>query len=425
MNRTLYSILVTLLTPLLVVYLLLRSRKDPSYRLRWGERFGVTRLLPSQVLIHSVSMGETLAAVPLIRQLLSAYPGYRLTLTTSSPAGSAQVLKAFAAEIQQGRVQHVYLPFDIPLAIHRFIKQLAPKLVIIMETELWPNLIHYSHQAGAKVVLANGRLSEKSAQKYHKQITLVAPMLKQLAAIAVQTPAEAERFIELGVKDERISVCGSLKFDLNIDAKRQAASAELRRHWQKDKAPVWVAGSVHPGEFAAMIEAHQLVLAQYPAALMILVPRHPEQFALAAQTLAAAGFKVARRSQQTDITAHTQVLLGDTMGELLDLYGCGDQAFVGGSLIVHGGHNPLEPAALGLAVYMGPNYRDFLEIGQLLQDAHNLTVVSSGEALGQALLAKIANPALRQQAGDAGLSVLAQNRGALDKQLALIKQLSA
>ncbi|MGL4473571.1 MAG: lipid IV(A) 3-deoxy-D-manno-octulosonic acid transferase [Shewanella sp.] len=425
MNRTLYSILVTLLTPLLVVYLLLRSRKDPSYRLRWGERFGVTRLLPSQVLIHSVSMGETLAAVPLIRQLLSAYPGYRLTLTTTSPTGSAQVLKAFAAEIQQGRVQHVYLPFDIPLAIHRFIKQLAPKLVIIMETELWPNLIHYSHQAGAKVVLANGRLSEKSAQKYHKQITLVAPMLKQLAAIAVQTPAEAERFIELGVEAERISVCGSLKFDLNIDAKRQVTSAQLRRHWQKDKAPVWVAGSVHPGEFAAMIEAHQLVLAQYPAALMILVPRHPEQFELAAQTLAAAGFKVARRSQQTDITAHTQVLLGDTMGELLDLYGCGDQAFVGGSLIVHGGHNPLEPAALGLAVYMGPNYRDFLEIGQLLQDAHNLTLVSSGEALGQELLAKIANPVLRQQAGDAGLSVLAQNRGALDKQLALIKQLSA
>ncbi|MBV7316118.1 lipid IV(A) 3-deoxy-D-manno-octulosonic acid transferase [Shewanella sp. NIFS-20-20] len=422
MNRLLYSILVTLLTPVLVIYLMLRSRKDPAYRLRWRERFGIKRLASTEVLIHAVSMGETLAALPLIRQLLRDHPQYRLTLTSTSPTGSAEIVKAFAAEIALGRVQHVYLPFDIPWAVARFVRQVAPQLVVIMETELWPNLVHYCNRAGAKVVLANARLSAKSANQYQQRLRLIRPMLQQLAAIAVQTDAEAARFIALGVDPDVVTVCGSLKFDLTVDKSRVQQAQHWRQQWQRQDAPVWVAGSVHPGEFTEIIAAHQQVLAQQPNALMIMVPRHPEQFDLAAQTLAAAGLSFVRRSEQQAPEAETQVILGDTMGELLDLYACADQAFVGGSLIVHGGHNPLEPAALGLAVYMGPNFRDFLEITELLRGEGNLTLVTDGHALGQLLLFRAQHPRELHAAAKAGQRVLANNRGALTKQLTVIEQ---
>ncbi|BDM62759.1 3-deoxy-D-manno-octulosonic acid transferase [Shewanella sp. NFH-SH190041] len=420
MNRIGYSMLVVLLSPLLILYLLWRGKKSPDYRLRWAERFALTRLRPTELLVHSVSMGETLAAVPLVRQLLQAKPQLRITMTTSSPTGSAEVHKAFAAELASGRMQHCYLPFDLPMCIRRFLRQVAPQTLIIMETELWPNLIHFAGRRGCQIVLANGRLSEKSFAQYRKWPGISRPMLSQLAGLAVQTDAEAQRFMALGVDSKRICVCGSLKFDLQIDPQLQQQAQKLRQQWGRSDEWVWVAGSVHPGEFAAVITAHQQILAQRPGAMLIMVPRHPEQFDAAAQCLQTAGLTFVRRSCGDAVTANVQVVLGDTMGELLRFYGVADQAFIGGTLIANGGHNPLEAAAMGLPVVMGPNFRDFTEITRLLREAGNLAIVADADELTQRLMQLFTDVDKRQQACDAGLQVVASNRGAQARQLAQI-----
>ncbi|MCK8046352.1 lipid IV(A) 3-deoxy-D-manno-octulosonic acid transferase [Shewanella sp. 1CM18E] len=420
MNRSLYSIALYLISPLLLVYLAVRAFKSPDYRGRWSERFGLKKLKQTDIFVHSVSMGETLAAVPLIKQLQQLHPQLSITITTTSPTGSAEVKKAFA-----DTVQHCYLPFDLAWCARRFVKQVAPQYSIIMETELWPNLIHYLKKADAKVLLANARLSEKSANSYQKNHKLTQPMLQQLDIIAAQSVQAAERFIALGVAHERVSVCGSLKFDINIDQQRIDSATLLRQQWHAQARPVWVAGSVHPGEFDALITAHKQLLSQYPKALMVMVPRHPEQFDNAAEAIKNAGLVVARRSQQTAVSTETQVVLGDTMGELLTFYGAADQAFVGGSLIVHGGHNPLEPAAMGLPVMMGPNYRDFIEISELLQSAGGLTVVDDADALAANLIALFANSEAYEQASNSAKSVVAQNRGSLAKQLAVVESMMA
>ncbi|ABV85438.1 lipid IV(A) 3-deoxy-D-manno-octulosonic acid transferase [Shewanella pealeana] len=416
MNRSLYSIVLYLITPLLLVYLAVRAFKSKDYRGRWNERFGLKSLKHTDLLVHSVSMGETLAAIPLIKQLQQQHPHLSITITTTSPTGSAEVVRAFGTS-----VQHCYLPFDLAWCARRFVKQIAPKCCIIMETELWPNLIHYLKQVDAKVLLANARLSQKSANSYQKHQILTRPMLKLLDGIAAQSQQAAERFIGLGVAPERVTVCGSLKFDISIDEQRINTAKALRLQWLATDKPVWVAGSVHPGEFDALIAAHRQLLAKYPNALMIMVPRHPEQFDVAAQAIKSAGLALTRRSNGEPVLVDTQVVLGDTMGELLTFYGAADQAFVGGSLIVHGGHNPLEPAAMGLPVMMGPNYRDFVEITGLLESAGGLQVVDSAQALTQNLIRLFEDEGAYKQASTAAKSVVEQNRGSLAKQLAVVE----
>ncbi|QYJ78786.1 lipid IV(A) 3-deoxy-D-manno-octulosonic acid transferase [Shewanella acanthi] len=420
MNRFLYSALLYLLSPLLIVYLAFRAIKSPDYRGRWGERFGLSRLDKTDLLIHSVSMGETLAAIPLIRQILQTHPELKLTVTTTSPTGSAEVRKAFG-----NTVQHCYLPFDLPLCIGRFLSQLSPRAMVIMETELWPNLLAIASKRGVGLMLANARLSAKSAAQYAKYPKLTQPMLQALDLIAVQSEDEAKRFIDLGIDAEKVTVCGSLKFDLFISAERIAAAKELRLSWGRDAAPVWVAGSVHPGEFDAVLTAHRLVLAKWPDALLIMAPRHPEQFNALAELVAGKGFESVRRSEGGELSANTQVLVGDTMGELLTFYGAADQAFVGGSLIVHGGHNPLEPVAMAVPVMVGPNHRDFAQITQMLNEAGSLRIVASAKELAEDLIHYFESPVLRKDAAQAGLKVVAANRGAVQRQFALVESLLA
>ncbi|KVX00669.1 lipid IV(A) 3-deoxy-D-manno-octulosonic acid transferase [Shewanella frigidimarina] len=418
MNRIVYSLFLYLLFPLVILYLAFRAIKSVDYRSRWSERFGFAKLTKTDVLIHSVSMGETLAAIPLIKQLMTVHPDYAFTVTTTSPTGSAEVTKAFG-----DTVQHCYLPFDFSYAIKRFLRQLQPKVCIIMETELWPNLVHFAEQQQVTLILANARLSQKSADKYAKKRRLAVPMLNKLNLITVQTKAEAERFITLGVTRQRIHVCGSLKFDLTIDPIKKQQANTLRAKWDRVNSPIWVAGSVHPGEFEAILSAHKQLLACFPNALLIMAPRHPEQFNLAAITITQSGLVLARRSMNDEVNSQTQVLLGDTMGELVMLYGTADQAFVGGTLINNGGHNPLEPAAMGLPVYVGPNHWDFAEITQLLADAGALICISSTDELAQELQNKFTNSHMYQSASFAGLAVVEQNRGALLKQFTLINEL--
>ena len=420
MTRGLYSFLLYILSPLVVLYFAFRSIKSPAYRLRWGERFGMSGLFSTDIHIHSVSMGETLAAIPLIKYLMVQYPELSFTITTTSPTGSDEVRKAFEQQLGN-RIQHCYLPLDFSLCVQRFLRQVQPKVMIIMETELWPNLLHFAHKKEVKLVLANARLSAKSAAKYQNKPALSKPMLTSLDAIAVQTSKEAERFMALGVNAEHLSVCGSLKFDLQIDETKHQQAKALRQTWGRQQAPIWVAGSVHPAEFDIMLAAHQQVLTQFPDALLIMAPRHPEQFNVAAVTTTQHGMSLARRSMNEMVTEETQVLLGDTMGELLMLYGTADYAFVGGTLIENGGHNPLEPAAMGLPVCVGPHHWDFAEITQLLQQAGGLTVVTDANTLAQQLLIMFSQKQQHRNAADACLAVVSQNRGALPKQLDVIE----
>ena len=420
MTRFVYSALLYLLLPLLVLYLSFRGIKSPDYRRRWSERFGLASLSKSDLLIHSVSMGETLAAIPLIKAIQHAFPQLTITVTTTSPTGSAEVVKAFG-----DRVQHCYLPFDIAVCVQRFLKQVSPKSIIIMETELWPNLVHQAARLDIKLMLANARLSEKSAEKYKNKAKLTQPMLQSLNLIAAQSQQTAERFIELGVDPAKVIVTGSLKFDLTISKDKIEQAKTLRAQWQRADSPVWVAGSVHPGEFEAMLQAHRKLLLVRPDALLIMVPRHPEQFNAAASKITDSGFILSRRSLNEAVQPDTQVLLGDTMGELLTFYGAADQAFVGGTLIDNGGHNPLEPAALGLPVYVGPQHWDFSEITGLLKDAGALQVIDSADELAEALIVKFNNEDVYKAASTAGLKVVSANRGALQHQFELAKRLIA
>lgn len=418
MNRLVYSALLYLLLPLLVLYLAIRSIKSPDYRHRWSERFGLASLNKSDLLIHSVSMGETLAAIPLITAIQQAYPKLSITVTTTSPTGSAEVVKAFGDS-----VQHCYLPFDLSFCVGRFLKKVAPQCCIIMETELWPNLIHQASNAGIKLMLANARLSEKSATKYSKQATLTQPMLLSLDMIAAQSQQAAERFMALGVAADKVVVTGSLKFDLTISADKIQQAKALRTLWQRQESPIWVAGSVHPGEFEAVLQAHQLLLAAKPNALLIIVPRHPEQFNAAASKISDAGFNLCRRSLGEPVSENTQVLLGDTMGELLTFYGAADQAFVGGTLIDNGGHNPLEPAAIGLPTFVGPQHWDFAEITGLLKEAGALQVINTADELASGMIAMFNNEDDYRFAKQAGLSVVEANRGAQRQQFELASSL--
>ncbi|MDF0533497.1 lipid IV(A) 3-deoxy-D-manno-octulosonic acid transferase [Shewanella sp. A32] len=417
MNLRYYSILLYLLTPLLLLYLVVRAIKSADYRGRWGERFGLGKIRQCDVLIHSVSMGETLAALPLIRAIQQQRPDLTLMVTTTSPTGSREVLKALGDS-----VQHQYLPFDLPWCVRRFLKHLQPQLLIIMETELWPNLLQQAKKQGAKLLLANARLSAKSAANYHKWRKLSGPMLQSLDNIAVQTAVEAQRFADLGVALNKLHVCGSLKFDLQLDESKLASARAQRQLWGRQSSPVWIAGSVHPGEFAAMLACHKLLLQQSPDALLIMVPRHPEQFDNAAETIQRSGLRFVRRSVSRDLAADTQVLLGDTMGELLALYSCADIAFIGGTLINNGGHNPLEPAALGLPVFEGPNHWDFKEISEMLVAAGAMQLVENASQLAAAIQPLWAEPARWQHASRASLSVVAANKGALQRQTSLVLQ---
>ncbi len=420
MNRTFYNLLLPALLPLALLRLWWRSRQAPAYRQRIGERlaWGLPAFIPGGVWLHAVSVGETIAAAPLIRALRERYPQLPITVTCMTPTGSERICALFA-----GQVQHCYLPYDLPWLAARFLDQLAPKLAIIMETELWPNHIHQCAQRGIPTVLANARLSERSARGYGRFSGLIRPMLRELTWIAAQTAVEAERFRQLGVQPERVTVTGSIKFDLSIDPQLPQQARQLREHWSTLARPTWIAASTHAGEDEVLLAAHRQLLAIQPKALLILVPRHPERFAAAEVLCQRAGLATVRRSSGEPVTAVHQVLLGDTMGELLFLYALADCAFVGGSLIAHGGHNFLEPAALGLPLLSGPAVFNFQDIATRLRAAGALAEVTDAESLFRELLALCQNPALRHQRGAAGLAVAAANRGALAKLLAGLEPL--
>ncbi|MFJ4391244.1 lipid IV(A) 3-deoxy-D-manno-octulosonic acid transferase [Pseudomonas soli] len=415
MNRSLYTLLFHLGLPLVALRLFLRGRKAPAYRARIAERFacGLPPMRQGGIWVHAVSVGESIAAAPLVRALLKQYPDLPITLTCMTPTGSERIRAMFDGE---PRVQHCYLPYDLPWAAGRFLDHVRPHLGIIMETELWPNHIHQCARRGIPVALANARLSERSARGYARFAGLTRPMLEEMSLIAVQTETEAERFRSLGARPACVQVTGSIKFDLKVDDQLMPRARQLREQWRASQRPVWIAASTHDGEDGLILEAHRQLLSVHSDALLVLVPRHPERFA-AVHELCAGQFSTVRRSTGDAVTAQTQVLLGDTMGELLFLYALADIAFVGGSLVPTGGHNPLEPAALALPVLMGPHVFNFLEISAMLREAGALQQVDDAEGLAAAVRRLVELPQDARRMGEAGRAVMQANQGALQRLL--------
>ncbi|MGY2223228.1 lipid IV(A) 3-deoxy-D-manno-octulosonic acid transferase [Pseudomonas gingeri] len=416
MNRTLYTLLFHLGLPLVALRLWLRARKAPAYARRIGERFarGLPPMRPDGIWVHAVSVGESIAAAPMIRALLAQYPQVPITVTCMTPTGSERIKALFASE---PRIQHCYLPYDLPWAAARFLDAIRPRLAVIMETELWPNHIHQCARRGIPVALANARLSARSARGYARFARLTRPMLEEMSLIAVQTEAEAERFRQLGARPESVEVTGSIKFDLSIDPQLLARAAELREQWQAQQRPVWIAASTHEGEDEVVLAAHRQLLASHPDALLILVPRHPERFNSVFELCRQQGFPTVRRSTAEPVSAQVSVLLGDTMGELLFLYALADSAFVGGSLVPNGGHNLLEPAALSKPVLSGPHLFNFLEIAALMREAGALQEVDDAEGLAVAVQRLFELPRDAQKMAEAGLKVMQANQGALQRLL--------
>lgn len=419
MNRTLYSLFFYLALPIVLLRLLLRSRKAPAYRQRIAERFalGLPDFKQGGIWLHTVSVGESIAAAPLVRALQERYPNLPITVTCMTPTGSERIRAMFGEQ-----VQHCYMPYDLPCMAGRFLRRLQPRLAIVMETELWPNHIHQCGKMGIPVVLANGRLSERSARGYARFPKLATPMLAQMSGLAVQTQVEADRFIALGARAERVHVTGSIKFDLHVDEQLIVEAQALKTSWEKSERPIWIAASTHEGEDIQILQAHQQLLQQDADALLILVPRHPERFNAVYQLCVEQGMQTLRRSTQVPVQAAQQVLLGDTMGEMLLLYALADVAFVGGSLVGHGGHNVLEPAALGKAVISGPHYFNFLDIVGQMQQAGALREVSNASELAAAVQQLWHNQEQRDAMQQAGYQVLHNNQGALNRLLDVLAE---
>ncbi len=414
----LYNVLVYLAAPVAILVQLWRGLRDPSYRGGLGERFGFGPAIPGPVIwVHAVSVGEVQAAQPLVAQLLRRHPGYRLMLTTVTPTGAARARLLFGDQVLLR-----YVPFDLPGAVKRFFDRVQPKLAVILETELWPNLYGECGRRAVPLVLASARVSPRSVGKYRRLVPLFRKTLSHGIVIAAQSDSDAERFRSIGASPERTHVTGNIKFDFQPPAGIEA----LGRSWRDENLPgrpVWVAGSTHEGEEAMVLDAHRRVLERFPDALLILVPRHPQRFEPVRELLAKRQEAAAFRSTRAVPPPGTRVLLGDTMGELMMFYAAADVAFVAGSLLPIGGHNLLEPASVGKPVLTGPHNFNGEEIAGLLVDAGAARVVPDALQLAHAVSGLLGDAELRKVMGAAGRAVLDSNRGALDRLLTLVDPL--
>ncbi len=417
MQRFLYSVLFYLLLPAIVLRLLLRAIKAPAYARCWAERFGF--VAPSQdkpvIWLHAVSVGESLAAVPLVKTLQEKHPDHRLIVTCMTPTGSERIQVAFGDS-----VDHCYAPYDMPDSVARFLNRIKPELLIIMETELWPNTIAACHKRKIPVLLANGRLSEKSANAYRKIQPLVKPMLAQLSTVAAQHIDDGARFVDLGLAETALTVTGNIKFDLSLDQAVRGKAQQLLSEWRcESERPILLAASTHRGEDEIILEAFAQIKTRIENLLLVLVPRHPERFNQVAELCVSAGFNLARRSS-ADKVEGADILLGDTMGELMTFFGACDIAFVGGSLVPSGGHNVIEPAAWGVPVLTGPHLFNFTEASQLLLDGEALLVCNDAKQLAEECITMLNSQQRREQMGSQARLIAEANRGALDKLIAVI-----
>ncbi|MEH6589267.1 MAG: lipid IV(A) 3-deoxy-D-manno-octulosonic acid transferase [Halioglobus sp.] len=420
--RYLYSAALYILLPFILLRMIIRSRQAPAYRQRLAERFGIfaedsARQGRPVIWVHAVSVGETLAAAPLIEDLIKRYPGYRVVVTTTTPTGSERVQALFG-----DRVFHVYAPWDLPGAVNRFVTRLQPRLLLIMETELWPNMLHHANRQGCSIVLANARMSARSAKGYARFSGLVKEMLEKLDVVACQSSDDGERLLSLGLPESALHVTGSIKFDLDLDAQSRDLANTLARDWNTSARKILVAASTHPGEDEQILTAFTRLRKSCDNCLLLIVPRHPERFGEVYQQCERAGYQVVRRSAGHAPGPGDDIVIGDTMGELLLLLSLADVAIIGGSLVPHGGHNVLEASAWGVPVVTGPHMFNFAEISDLMVAANAMVQLNNPADLAATLTELFGDEALRQQMGLAGQKVVAANRGAKKRLLALVDE---
>lgn len=413
--RGLYSALLYVLVPVTVYHLIWRGFRQGEYFQRWNERYAAYRApSPAATLwVHAVSVGEVNAAAPLVNALLAQRPGLRLLVTTITPTGSARV-----RTLWDDRVEHVYLPYDLSGAVARFLAHHRPRLALIMETELWPNLLFGCRDRGIPAYIVNGRLSARSLRGYRLLRPLVGRALRSLRGVLAQSADDGARFLQLGAEPSAVRITGNLKYDIAIEADLDAFARAFRA--RSGARAAWIAASTHPDEEAAVLSIHRRLRARWPDLLLLWAPRHPERFRAAAQQAIDAGWQVATR-RLTQLPDHGDaVFVIDTLGELTRFYACADVAFVGGSLQPVGGHNLLEPAAAGCAVVTGPHLHNFSDIARQLLEAGALRIGEDADAVAAGLEALLADPQLRGSMTAAGRELVARGRGALQRTLELI-----
>ncbi|MDR0996858.1 MAG: lipid IV(A) 3-deoxy-D-manno-octulosonic acid transferase [Zoogloeaceae bacterium] len=413
MPRFLYSLLITLALPFIFLRLIFKARRQRAYLADWRERFACCRKPPTAPVLwlHAVSLGETRAAFPLIDALLARHPGHTLLLTHMTPTGRAAAAEKYGANV---RVRQTWLPYDTPWLMRRFFRTFEPETGILMETEIWPNLVAEAARARVPLLLANARLSARSAKGYAKVAALLRPALSTLR-IAAQSRADARRFRALGAPPGQVFVCGNLKFDLTIPPELLERGGRWRA--ALNGRPVWLAASTREGEERLLLAVHQRLLARFPDLLFVLVPRHPERFGDIARQIAAAGLSCHRKSRQAADRA--QVWLGDSLGELPAYYAMAQVAFIGGSLLPLGGQNLIEAAACGTPTLIGPSVFNFSEAVRQAKKFGAARQIADADALFTTLSALLADPTALQTMQQACAPFVASQRGALEKILVL------
>ncbi len=416
--RPLYNLLTWFLLIPYTVYWLARALVNASYRPGLSQRFGFGYPEPGRsIWIHAVSVGEVVAAAPLVRALLREYPQHRLVVTTVTPTGAARVRALFG-----DTVDHAYIPFETPFSVNRFFAALSPVIALVMETEIWPNLYHGCGSRGIPLVLVSARISPKSVDSYRKLLPLFRETLSHGIVIAAQSRADADRFLSLGAAPERTRVTGNIKFDIELPDGLHSQGAALRAGLFGNRR-VWIAASTHDGEEAQVLEAHERLLKTFPDLLLVLVPRHPDRFSAVRELASRRGHRIVSRSDDRAVDADTTVFLGDTMGEMMLFYAASDVAFVGGSLVPIGGHNLLEPAAVGVPVLTGPHGYNAQEIAERFIEEKACRLVDGPEDLARTVAELLRNEAAKAELVGNASRILEKNRGALERLLELVRPL--
>lgn len=420
--RCLYTLLLSLAAPFLLYGLYRKREGKPTFGPRWKEHFGMTPATTgvNPIWIHTVSVGESIAAIPVIKALKARNPQQAIVVTTTTSTGAQQVEKL------GDLVEHRYMPIDFAWCVRGFLNAVKPSAMLIMETELWPNTLATVHHAGIPVIVMNARLSARSAARYARFQPVFNMMASHIDHLLCLHHDDAERFQQLGIPANRVSVTGSVKFDIQIEPNTLAQASQLR-HQLGTERPVWIAASTHKGEDEQVLAAFKSVRQQHPTSLLILVPRHPERFDQVEQLCQQQGFNCLRRTSGQAPDSSTDIYLADTMGEMLVMMGAADITFMAGSLIGDsvGGHNMLEPAALGKPILTGPSYYNFTDITQQLEAAGALEVCNDANTLGACLSTLLSDKPKQTAMGNAAQTVVKQNQGAVTKTLDTLSQLLA
>ncbi|MEZ9549098.1 MULTISPECIES: lipid IV(A) 3-deoxy-D-manno-octulosonic acid transferase [Vibrio] len=408
--RLIYTLILSLASPLLLYGLYKSKPGKPSFGKRWKEHFGITPQVQgkSPIWIHAVSVGESIAAIPIIKQLKQREPNQAIIVTTTTSTGAEQIDKL------GDLVEHRYMPIDFSWCVRGFLKSVKPKQMLIMETELWPNTLHCVAKAGIPISVLNARLSERSCQRYAKFQAVFDLLAKNLSQVLCQYPSDAERFIRLGLNKASVHVTGSIKFDIEVSTEQVSKGKALREQIGFERC-VWIAASTHQGEDEIVLDAHKQILKDNPNTLLMIVPRHPERFNQVTELAKQLQFNTITRTSQQPITSDIEVYIADTMGEMLVLLGGADVCFMGGSLKGDkvGGHNLLEPAALQLPLLNGPSYFNFGEVTDKLLEANAVVICQDSQDIAGQLQQLFKQSELRKTKGLAAYQVVEQNRGAL------------